>query len=170
MKPLMDNMRVEAKIEHLNELVSDLHEKLDSITEDYEKLESEFGELVVEDFKQGLEKKKIEERLCKVEQQQFDRDVRTDLFDRNVKLLVKDGTYFLSADHEKKHQKLNVVYQFVFPANMNVRRDVRRWMRRKFNRKVAAVPSFPADEFHVVVNYIESRKPKAINEFVYESK
>jgi hypothetical protein len=118
----------------------------------------------------GLKKKKLSKKLKKLEKQQFDRDGRTDMCYRNVKLLVKDGTYFLSANHEKKYKKLDVVYQFVFPANMNVRRDVRRWMKGEFNRKIETEPSFTADEFHVVVNYIESLSPKEINEFAYKSK
>jgi hypothetical protein len=134
-----------------------------------EELKVQVKELQIDNQVLGLKKKKLSLKLKRLEDEKFDRDVRTNLCDRNVRILMDDGTYYFSANHEKRYKKLDVVYQFVFPANMNVRRDVRRWMEMEFDRKVETVPSFSADEFQAVVDYIKSLSPKEINEFAYKS-
>jgi regulator of replication initiation timing len=159
-KRLLDSASVQLKVK--DEEISDLKDQVEALTDENRDLKIDINVL-------GLKKKKLGIKLKRLERKQFDRDVRTNLCYRNVKILKDVTTHYFSADHQKRYRKLPVVHQFVFPSNMNVRREVKRWMENEFKREIEAVPSFSEAELPAVLDYVRSLKPKKIIHFINRS-
>jgi hypothetical protein len=153
-KKLLDSASIELKCK--DEEILRLKKQFEDLTEDYEKLESECYELALENVKNEQGKKKVERKVQRLEQQQFDRDVRTDFCSRRIKVLVDDKKcYHLSSDDKRNYKGLELVREYLFVSGINIRLDVRTWMATQFNRKIDIVPKFSEGEFPVVVAYIE---------------
>jgi hypothetical protein len=164
-KKLLDSAEVDLKVK--DEEIQHLKKQFEDLTEDYEKLETDFYSLALENVKNRQGKKKIERRVERLEQQKFDRDVRTNFCSRRIKILKDDGKcYYLSCDDKKNYQGLELVREYVFVSGINVRLDVRKWMAGEFNRKIDIVPKFSEAELQTVVTYIESLNPKEVTIYV----
>jgi hypothetical protein len=141
--------------------------EIEELKEDYEKLESDFYDLALENVKNEQGKKKVERRVERLEQRQFDRDVRTDYCSRRIKILKdEEKCYHLSCDDKRNYQGLELVSEYVFVSGINIRLDARTWMASQFNRKIDTVPKFSESELPTVVTYIESLNPKEITIYV----
>jgi hypothetical protein len=166
-------LKIEAKLQYQNDIITELNEKLngiseelDSVKEDKKELESEFDELAQEKF--DLEKKHIKtvRKVKTLERQQYDRDVRTDYCSRKVKILKNEHTYYLSSDDSRRYRGYRLVRVYEFVSGINMRLDVRDWMEERFEKKIETVPKFSEEELPVVEAYLESKEPKRI--IVYE--
>jgi hypothetical protein len=153
-KRLLDSATVELKAKDA---------EIEELKEDYERLENEFYDLVLENVKNEQGRKKMERKVVRLEEQQFDKDVRTNFCSRRIKILRDEKKcYYLSSDDKGNYQGLELVRECLFVSGINVRLDVRTWMGRQFNRRIDIVPKFSEAELPEVTTYIEELNPKEI--------
>jgi predicted nuclease with TOPRIM domain len=126
---LLDRLKVEAKIEDLNDLVADLQEKMDSISEELDTLKKEKFHLEKDFDNLAIEKLELEKRVDEVEAEVSNKSVRVDICDKKLKIIELEGLYYISADQDySKFERIGgkIRYVFYFPASMNVRQAVRK--------------------------------------------
>jgi hypothetical protein len=164
-KKLLDTAEVQMKVK--DEEIQQLKKHFEDLTEDYEKLESEFYDLTLKNVKNEQGKKKVERKVERLEQQKFERDLRTDFCSRRIKILMDDKKcYHLSSDDKRNYQRLELVREYVFISGINILLEVRTWMAGHFNRMIEIVPKFSEAGLPEVVAYIENLNPKEIT--IYE--